>query len=442
MRKLIQEKLNEKVRIEHLENGLDVILIPKKGATNYYAMYATHFGSLNDKFIVPGETEMTVVPDGVAHFLEHKLFEEEDGINALDKLSKIGANANAYTTFNHTAYLFSCNDRFEEAFDILLHFVQHPYLTEENVEKEKGIIGQEIKMYEDDPDWQVFFNLLYAMYGEKHALTKDIAGTCETIAKITPEILYRCYNTFYDPSNMVICVAGDIDTDKVLEKIKASVKTAPEKKPIERFYGEIPQKVWKTKVEKEMDVSIPMVAMAFKDKQTKKQVEAGYHENHSQLVKKDVAIEILLNMLAGESSKLYESLYTEGLISKPFGLDYTFEEDYAYSSFSFESNEPDQVVQRIKEEIQKVKEKGVDPEAFERTKKMLYGEYVKTFNDTANIARTFVVDYFKGIHSFEYIDVYKEMTIEDATKILQEHFDFDQLAVSIVKPQSKEKEEA
>ena len=431
---MIQEKLNEKVYFEHLENGLDVIIVPKKGATNYYATYATHFGSLNYKFKAPGESEVTVVPDGVAHFLEHKLFEEEDGINALDKLSKIGANANAYTTFNHTAYLFSCNSRFDEAFDILLKFVQSPYLTDENVEKEKGIIGQEIKMYDDDPDWQVFFQLLTALFGDKHAVSKDIAGTVETISEITPEILYRCYNTFYDPSNMVIAVAGDVEPEKIIEKIKASVKAQEEKPEIERYYGEISPTVFKKRVENKMDVSIPMAALGFKDTKAQKLRKAGYKEDNSDLVKRAVAIEILLSMISGDSSKVFEELYSEGLITKSIGADFTFEEDYAYSAFSFESNDVDKVVERIKSEIEELKEKGLDEDIFNRTKKMLYGGLVRTFNDPTVAARAFVTDYFKRISSFEFVDAYQNIDKAYVESVLNEHFNFDNMALSVVLP--------
>jgi len=431
---MIEEKLKEKVYFEHLDNGLDVIIVPKKGATNFYATYATHFGSLNYKFKAPGANEITEVPDGVAHFLEHKLFEEADGINALDKLSKIGANANAYTTFNHTAYLFSCNSRFDEAFDILLKFVQSPYLTEENVEKEKGIIGQEIKMYDDDPDWQVFFQLLTALYGDKHAVAKDIAGTVESISHITPEILYDCYNTFYDPSNMVIAVAGDVEPEKILEKIKASVKEQPEKSEIERYYGEISKEVFHKRVEKKMDVSIPMGVLGFKDTKAQRLRKAGYTENNNDLVKRDVAIEILLSMISGDSSKVFEELYNDGVITKSIGGDFTFEEDYAYSAFSFESNDIDRVVSRIKEEITYLKENGLNPEIFERIKKMLYGGFVRTFNDPTNAARAFVNDYFKGINSFEFIDAYQNIDKAYVEEVLKEHFDFDNMALSTVVP--------
>lgn len=431
---VIEERLNEKIYIEHLENGLDVIIVPKKGATNYYATFATHFGSLNYKFKAPGSDEITEVPDGVAHFLEHKLFEEVDGINALDKLSKIGANANAYTTFNHTAYLFSCNSRFEEAFDILLKFVQSPYLTDENVEKEKGIIGQEIGMYDDDPEWQVYFQVLTALFGNKHAVSKDIAGTVESISHITPEILYNCYNTFYDPSNMVIAVAGDVDPEKILEKIKASVKVQKEKPEIERYYGEIYPCVYKTRVEKKMDVSIPMAVLAFKDGKAQKLRKSGYSEDNSDLVKRAVAIEILLAIISGDSSKVFEELYNDGTITKSIGSEFTFEEDYAFSAFSFESNDIDKVQNRILKEIENLIKNGINDEVFDRTKKMLYGGLVRTFNDPTNTARAFVMDYFKGISSFEFLDAYQQIDKAYVEQVLKEHFDDENMAISIVMP--------
>lgn len=234
---MIKECLNEKMHIYKLENGLDIIIIPVKNASRKYATYSTHFGSINFKFKTNEDNDAITVPDGIAHFLEHKLFEQEDGENALDKLTKMGANPNAYTSFNHTSYLFDCTENFNEVFKALMHFVQNPYLTKENVEKEKGIIGQEIQMYDDDPEWQLFFGYINCLYGN-HAITKDIAGTIESISHITPEVLYKCYNNFYKPSNMVICVVGNVDVEETLNLIKENVKDNNDKSEIERFYGE------------------------------------------------------------------------------------------------------------------------------------------------------------------------------------------------------------
>lgn len=431
---MLYECLNEKIYTEKLSNGLQVIIIPKKGGTKKYAAYATHFGSINYKFKVEGQDEVVTVPDGVAHFLEHKLFEQEDGVNALDRLSKMGANPNAYTSFNHTSYLFECTENFDEVLKALIHFVQNPYLTEENVEKEKGIIGQEIQMYDDDAHWQVFFGLLNCLYGG-HAITKDIAGTIETIAEITPETLYKCYNTFYDPSNMVLCVAGDVDVESTLNIIKENIKEQKVFSEIDRFYGEESEKIHKAKSEKKMNVSLPMFMLGFKDLSNVAKLKANMPEEINSTIKYDVAIQILLEMLTGDSSKLYEELYTKGLINKPLGGEFSSEEDYAFSAISGESKNYKKVIAKIKDAITELKKKGLSEEDFERTKKMLYGRFVRGFEDVSTIANMFVSDLFRGVNASKYVDAYKEIDKEYVEDVLNKHFDFDKMAVSLVLPQ-------
>lgn len=431
---MLYECLNEKIYTEKLSNGLQVIIIPKKGGTKKYAAYATHFGSINYKFKVEGQDEVVTVPDGVAHFLEHKLFEQEDGVNALDRLSKMGANPNAYTSFNHTSYLFECTENFDEVLKALIHFVQNPYLTEENVEKEKGIIGQEIQMYDDDAHWQVFFGLLNCLYGG-HAITKDIAGTIETIAEITPETLYKCYNTFYDPSNMVLCVAGDVDVDNTLNIIKENIKEQKVFSEIDRFYGEESEKIHKAKSEKKMNVSLPMFMLGFKDLSNEAKLKANMPEEINSTIKYDVAIQILLEMLTGDSSKLYEELYTKGLINKPLGGEFSSEEDYAFSAISGEAKNYKKVISKIKDAITELKKKGLPEEDFERTKKMLYGRFVRGFEDVTTIANMFVSDFFRGVNASKYVDAYKEIDKEYVEDVLNKHFDFDKMAVSLVLPQ-------
>lgn len=431
---MIYECLNEKIYTEKLSNGLQVIIIPKKGGTKKYAAYATHFGSINYKFKVEGQDEIVTVPDGVAHFLEHKLFEQEDGVNALDRLSKMGANPNAYTSFNHTSYLFECTENFDEVLKALIQFVQNPYLTEENVEKEKGIIGQEIQMYDDDAHWQLFFGLLNSLYGG-HAITKDIAGTIETIAEITPETLYKCYNTFYDPSNMVLCVAGDVDVDNTLEIIKANIKEQKVFSEIDRFYGEESEKIHKDKSEKKMDVSLPMFMLGFKDLSNSAKLKAGMPENMNSTIKYDVAIQILLEMLIGDSSKLYEELYTKGLINKPLGGEFSSEEDYAFSAISGEAKKYKKVISKIKDAIAEFKKNGLVEEDFERTKKMLYGRFVRGFEDVSSIANMFVSDFFRGVNASKYVEAYKEIDKTYVEEVLNKHFDFEKMAVSLVLPQ-------
>ena len=212
-------KVKEKVYIEKLENGLTVMIIPKKGIQKKYMIWATHYGSNESSFVVPGEEEITTVPNGVAHFLEHKLFEQENGTNSLDVLTALGVQANAYTTNDHTAYLFECTNHFFEAMDELMDYVQHPYFTDENVEKEKGIIGQEIMMYDDYPDWKLYMNGMRCMY-KTNPINIDVAGTKETIADIDKEKLYTIYNSFYKPDNQLLVLCGDFEVDSLLEKKK------------------------------------------------------------------------------------------------------------------------------------------------------------------------------------------------------------------------------
>ena len=430
---MIKECLNEKMHITKLDNGLDVIIVPIKNVDRKYAMYATHFGSINYKFKTKEDIDEVTVPDGVAHFLEHKLFEQEDGENALDKLTKMGANPNAYTSFNHTSYLFDCTENFNEVFKALMYFVQHPYLTTENVEKEKGIIGQEIQMYDDDPDWQLFFGFLNCLYGN-HAITKDIAGTIESISHITPEVLYKCYNNFYKPSNMVICVVGNVSVEEVLDLIKENVINNDDKSKIERYYGEEKEEVYQKESIKKMDVNLPIVMFGFKDNFNKEKLESGYEKDNIEAVKYDVALQIALELIAGKSSDLFEKLYNEGIITREFGLSFSYEEDYAYTSFDIETSNYNEVISRVTKKIEELKENGVNEDEFERVKKMLYGNFVKGFNDVSRIATMVVSDYFKGINSFDYVEVYNEIDKDFVEEAIRKHFDKSKMAVSVVEP--------
>ncbi len=359
-------KVKEKLYIEKLENGLTVMIIPKKGIQKKYIIWGTNYGSNDNKFIVPGETDVTEVPKGVAHFLEHKMFEQENGKNSLDVLTALGVNANAYTTNNHTAYLYECTDNFYEALDEFMDYVQHPYFTDENVEKEKGIIGQEIMMYDDYPDWKVYLNALECMY-QKHPVKLDITGTVETISHIDKDILYKCYNTFYNPSNMAMVVSGDFEPEKLLEEIKKRLIDKKANGEIKRIFEEEPKEIVKEKAVQNMEVSKPLYAIGIKD------VPAEQKEK----VKKHISIEILLNLLIGASSELYKKLYDMGNCFSVPSIEYEFDKNYAHILIIGQSNEPEKLYEMFKEEVEKFIQNGVNEEDFERTKKMIYGEYVK-----------------------------------------------------------------
>ena len=416
-------KIKEKLYIEKLENGLTVMIIPKENTKKKYITWGTNFGSIDNNFIDPKNKQEVKIPDGVAHFLEHKMFEQPNGTNSLDVLSSIGVDANAYTTNDHTTYLYECNDHFYEALDEFMDYVQNPYYTDENVEKEKGIIAQEIKMYDDHPFWQVYMNAMECLY-KNHPIKIDIAGTVEDINKIDKEVLYMCYNTFYNPSNMLMVVCGDFVPEDLLEEIKKRLVKKENISEIKRVYPDEPIEINKKEKTVEMDVNNPLFVIGFKD---------SVLENKEELVKKHIAIEILLYMLIGKSSKLYQKLYKEGLIIAQPDLDYEFSKQYAHITISGQSNNPKKLAEELEKEIENLKQNRIDEKTFERVKKKMYGSYVTEFNDVANIARMFMGDYFKGINSFDYIEMQKLVGKEYCEEILKEVFNESKMVLSIVK---------
>ncbi len=422
MKIIENSKVKEKVYIEKLENGLTVMIIPKKGIQKKYVIWGTNYGSNDSKFVVPGEEKETEVPKGVAHFLEHKMFEQENGVNSLDALTALGVDANAYTTNDHTAYLFECTENFYPALDELMDYVQHPYFTDENVEKEKGIIGQEIMMYDDYPEWKVYLNAMEAMYHE-HPVKLDITGTIETISHIDKSILYKCYNTFYNPSNMAMVVCGDFEPEELLEEIKKRLIYKKANGEIKRIYPEEKEEIVKEKIEQNMDVSQPLFAIGIKDKLV----------DTKERVRKHIAIEILLNIIIGKSSKLYKELYDEGILFATPGLDYEFARGYAHILITGQSSSPDEIFERFKNTVENIKKEGIDSEEFCRIKKRIYGEYVKEYNDVADIARMFLADFFKEINSFDYLEEINTVDEQYAEQILKEIFDDKKMIISVIK---------
>lgn len=416
-------KIKEKLYIEKLENGLTVMIIPKANTKKKFITWGTNFGSIDNNFIDPKTKEEIKIPDGVAHFLEHKMFEQSNGTNSLDTLSSIGVDANAYTTNDHTTYLYECNDHFYEALDEFMDYVQNPYYTDENVEKEKGIIAQEIKMYDDHPFWKVYMNAMECLY-KNHPIKIDIAGTVDEINKIDKEVLYTCYNTFYTPSNMLMVISGDFVPEELIEEIKKRIIKNENTSEIKRIYPEEPEEINLKKKTVEMDVNNSLFVIGFKD---------SVLGNKEELVKKHIAIEILLYILIGKSSALYQKLYEEGLIIAQPDLDYEFSKQYAHITISGQSNNPEKLAEELKKEIENLKQAGIDEKIFDRVKKKMYGSYVTEFNDVSDIARMFMGDYFKGINSFDYIEMHKQVTKEFTEEILKDIFDENKMILSIVK---------
>ena len=422
--KLIESlNIKEKVYTQKLENGMTVIIIPKNTTNKKYVIWGVKFGSVDNHFKLNGEE--VYIPDGVAHFLEHKMFEQPNGTNSLDTLMALGIEANAYTTNDHTAYLFECTEHFYEGLDELMNYVQNPYFTDENVEKEKGIISQEIRMYDDDPGWQLYMSVLDCLY-KNNPIKIDIAGSVDSIKNITPDVLYKCYNTFYAPNNMTLVLCGDFEPDKILNDIENRLTREITHDKLERIYPEKETGINKKSIQKNMNVSMPLFAIGFKDIK-------GMDED---IVKKHIAIEILLNMLIGKSSELYKELYNDGILLEEPDIDYEFSKEYAHVVISGQSENPDEINKRLKEEIDSYKKNGINSNHFERIKKKVYGDYVVEYNNISDIARMFLADSIKDIFSFDYIEQYNLVTKEYTEQILNEIFDEKYMVMAIIKQEN------
>lgn len=424
MKIIENSKVKEKVYIEKLENGLTVIIFPKKGMQKKYMIWGTNYGSNDNKFIVPGESKITEVPNGVAHFLEHKLFEQPDGTNSLDTLTALGVNANAYTTNDHTAYLFECTDNFYPAMDELMDYVQHPYFTDENVEKEKGIIGQEIRMYDDYPEWKVYLNALNAMY-HNNPIKIDITGTIETISHIDKEILYKCYKTFYHPSNMIMVIAGDFEPEKIIEDVKKRLIKTEAKGEIRRINSDEPEEIVQPYIEEKLEVSQPLYTIGIKEDVNKL--------DSNEQVKRYIAMEILLDLIFGKSSQLYKKFYEDGKIFGEPSLSYEVGRKYSHILITGQSNEPEFVYKEFKKTVEKMQKEGINVEDFERLKKKEYGEYIREYNDVSDIARMFLTDALKGICTFDYLEDINRVNVEYLNQLLKSVFKEEKMVLSIVK---------
>ncbi len=426
--RLIENKeLQETLFHYRVHPGMDVYVLPRPGYQKKYAIFSTRFGSIDNCFRVEPEQEFTNLPDGVAHFLEHKLFEDERG-NVFDRFAALGASANAYTSFTQTSYLFSCTANFEESLQQLLDFVQEPYFTDQTVQKEQGIIGQEIKMYEDHPHWRVFFNLLEGLYRE-HPVRRDIAGTVDSIAEITPNLLYRCYNTFYHPSNMAVFVVGDLDPARVGNLVEENLAARNYRSmgAIIRQHPSEPAAITRQRTVQELVVSEPIFLLGFKD------MSVGNIQGRD-LMHREILMELVLDILFASSEKLYNDLYKEDLIDENFDSEYSADINYGYIMIGGETKDPDQLYQRIMEAIAKFLKGGVSKEQFERHRRKILGSYIRRFNSLEFIANNFLAFRFKGTDLFQLPSILHEVRLGEVQALAEENLDPDRHAVSLIVP--------
>lgn len=404
-------------KIDH-PTGLTIYVYPKEGYNSAYAIFGTKYGSINTKFSVDGGNRITV-PDGIAHYLEHKLFESEEG-DAFARYAKTGANANAYTSFEKTCYLFSCTDKFDESLEILLDFVQDPYFTAQTVAKEQGIIGQEIKMYDDSPEWRVMFNMLEGMY-KNHPVKIDIAGTVDTIAEITAEKLYEVYNVFYNLNNMVLCVSGNVTVEQVLKTANKMLKKS-ENHDIKNYFEEEPYEICEPYVEQSFPVSMPIFNLGFKEL-----------ADSLLDVKKLAYTDILLAMIASQTSQLYRELLDNNLINSSFSYELFEGPGYCSVIFGGESRAPKQAAEIIKQYISKLKKDGLEKSDFEISKKSVYGDAVSALNSVSSISNAIADYHFNGNELFSYIDAIADATFNDISNRLSEILDVNNCTLSVVK---------
>ncbi len=415
----------EYYKIKH-QSGLEVIIYPKPNFQTTYAMFSTRYGSVDVSFLTDKDDVVHKVPSGIAHFLEHKLFESEDG-DAFERYAKTGADANAYTDFENTCYLFSTTGDPYSALEILLDFVTAPYFTKEGVEKERGIIEQEIKMYEDDPHWRVMFNLLRNMY-HNHPVKEDIAGTVESIADITPEYLYRCYNTFYNLHNMSLVISGKIDVERALILCDKILKPS-ENTEITRYFEEEPDTIVNSYVEEKLSVGMPLFEIGYKEK----------IENEFQDEKSVALSEIILDVIASTSSPLFKKLYDLELINdSSFGYEFLEGDGFATTIFVGESKDPKKVKELIDEEIARLKAEGLLEEDFSRAKKSIYGANISGLNNASNISNAISSLNFKNRELYTYIDVFSKITLEDANEKLLKMMNKECSVLSVVLPSDDE----
>ena len=414
------ELLNEKYYdIDH-PSGLKILVMPKENYSSTYAIFATKYGSI-DTMIQMSDGSFKEIPEGTAHFLEHKLFESED-LDAFERFAKTGASANAYTSFERTGYLFSCSANFKKNLEILLDFVQNPYFTQATVEKEQGIIGQEIDMYKDAPDWEVMFNCLRTMY-HNLPVRIDIAGTQESIAQITAKTLYGCYDNFYNLHNMVLAVAGNADVDEIVEVADKVLKPV-EGKMAQRKVIDEPEEVIDSYIEEKLSVATPQFMFGFKES----------WDTPERTTKEEISMEILLDMISGQSSELYKRLFDGKLINNSFGFEYFTGFGYSCVLFAGESNDPKKIAEEIVGEIGRFRETGFYETAFERTKKKLYGRMIMGMNDIEGLANNMAVSYFAGEDVFTDFEIFKTVTLDDVNDIFKKTLDENRSVLSVINP--------
>ncbi len=403
------------------ESGVSIYVFPKEMTTSY-ALFAADFGSVDSALDADGQRPL---PDGIAHFLEHKLFSNADGTDSFERFAALGADANAYTSHTRTVYLFSCTEHFEESFAELIDFVTHPYFTPETVAKEQGIIGEEIRMCRDNPYDRCYYNMLAGLYKD-HPVKKDICGSITSIASITDQTLYEAYNTYYRPENMTLVVCGNVDADAVLALADVHLPQRGQIASIPRFtvkeapYAAMPY------IEEVGQVAKPVFSIGVKD--------THIPGTALERLKRDAGMAVLSEMLFSEAGALYNELYDEGLISPEFSTEYVLTRDFAFLQLAGESAEPKKVFEKVNAYLAERIQQGLNPVDFERCRRIEYAEYIKSFDSTEEIANTLLSFAIEDAALFSYADVIDSIDLDFVEQLMREVFDPAAMTLSVVLP--------
>mgnify|MGYP002720785387 FL=1 len=429
MKQHYYDVIDETVYEHELQNGLRLFVIPKPGFQKTFVTYTTQFGSLDSRFKPIGKKDFVTVPDGVAHFLEHKLFEKEEE-DLFTAFAEENAQANAFTSFDRTSYLFSATDHLENNIKRLLTMVETPYFTKETVDKEKGIIAEEIKMYQEQPGYKLMFNTLRAMY-EKHPIRVDIAGSVESIYDITKDDLYLCYETFYHPSNMVLFVVGDVEPQYIVDIVEEheNLRDKTNQPKIERALIDEPKSVNQHVVSEEMKLQSPKLMLGFKNQ--------PLDESPEKYVQRDLEMTFFYELIFGEETEFYQELLNDDLIDETFGYQFVLEPTYSFSIITSATNHPDQLKQLLIKQLKDNKGNLTDVEAFDLLKKQFIGEFISSLNSPEYIANQYAKLYFEGVSVFDMLNIVENITLESVNETSQLCLDLDEMVDSRLELKNK-----
>lgn len=419
-RSITSRLMEQTTRTVRLDSGLTVQMCPMPGYVSAYAMVTAGIGSIDIGYHAAGRRYP--LPAGIAHYIEHKLFDCPYG-DAMERFSATGANANAFTSFDKTAYYFSCTEHFSESLEILLDFVSKPYFRAASVERERGIIAEEIRMYQDSPDWVVMGNLLQILY-HNHPVKVDIAGTEQSIAEIDARLLRRCYDKFYQPDNLVLSVAGNFREEDVL-RLAGQYFSHLQKNIIRPLETAEPQTVAQKFIQKKMPISMPIFEIGFKAPTVTGEANMEHR----------ILDELLLDLIGGETTALYREMYQAGQINATFGSEVMAGRDFICGLFDGESREPERVYERLCGHIKKMLRDGIAREDFLRCQKANYGRYIGMYSREDSVAGLMASAHFAGMQNIYYpLEIIRQATVDRLMELLQEDYNPDHSALSVILP--------